>query len=72
MKMAERWRQKLNFDPLPPLLASENEAILFFTRRDLLDTKKMDSIETLWQLSQVKNFIRKQQEDGFWKPYNYL
>ncbi|MHA2061137.1 MAG: prenyltransferase/squalene oxidase repeat-containing protein [Candidatus Sifarchaeia archaeon] len=65
--MIERWRKQLNFDPLPPLLTSENEAILYFAQRDLLDTKKMKSIETLWQLSQVKKLIRKQQEDGFWK-----
>lgn len=67
MKMIERWREQLNFDPLPPLLTSENDAILFFTQRDLLGEKKKESIETLWQLSQVKKLIRKQQEDGFWK-----
>jgi len=65
--MKEKWRKELNFDPIPPLLASENEAILFFTQRDLLGSKKMEPIETLWQLSQVKKLIRKQQEDGFWK-----
>jgi hypothetical protein len=65
--MTERWRTQLNFDPLPPLLSSENEAIWFFTQRELLDD--MESIETqrLWQSSQVKKLIQKQQENGFWR-----
>jgi len=67
MNMAERWIKKLNFDPLHPLLTSENEAILFFTQRDLLGAKEIEPIETLWQLSQVTKVIRKQQDDGFWK-----
>jgi hypothetical protein len=30
------WRKQLKFDPLPPLLSSGNEALLYFVRRDLL------------------------------------
>jgi hypothetical protein len=33
----DNWRKQLKFDPLPPLLSSENEALLYFVRRDLLE-----------------------------------
>jgi hypothetical protein len=32
----ESWRTQLKVDPIPSLLASDNEAICYFVRRDLL------------------------------------
>jgi hypothetical protein len=45
----ETWRKELRFDPLPQLLSSGNQALLYIARRDLLG-EKVGSIETLWQL----------------------
>jgi hypothetical protein len=60
------WRKQLNFDPLPPLDASENEALRYFVRRDLLG-EEVEPIEALWQLPNVVKILKKQQEDGAWK-----
>ena len=54
------------FDPFPQLLYSENKALAYSVKRDLLE-EKVDPIETLWQLPSVVKIIRKQQEDGSWK-----
>jgi len=60
------WRRQLRFDPLPPLLFSENEAIRYFTRRDLLD-EKVESVESLWHLREVYRILGRQLCDGSWK-----
>ncbi|MGZ7107911.1 MAG: prenyltransferase/squalene oxidase repeat-containing protein [Methanobacterium sp.] len=60
------WQKELNVDPIPELLKVENEAINYFTRRDLLG-KNVGSIETLWKLPEVEKILRKQQSDGSWE-----
>jgi hypothetical protein len=60
------WRKELRVDPIPCLISSKNKAIEYFTRRDLLD-EKVEPIETLWELPEVKKILNKQQEDGSWK-----
>lgn len=62
----EGWRRQLRFDPLPQLLSSENEALLYFARRDL-SGEEGGPIETLWQLPHVAKINSKQQEDGSWR-----
>ncbi len=62
----EDWRKRLNFDPLPPLKASRNEALLYFVGRDLLG-EEVGPVETLWELPDVVKMLKKQQEDGSWK-----
>jgi hypothetical protein len=62
----EHWKKELRADPIPVLLSSNNIAIEFFTRRDLLD-KQAGSIETLWGLPEVKKILNKQREDGYWR-----
>ena len=47
-------------------MASKNEAILYQTRRDLLE-EKVDSVEVLWELKPVKKILNKQLPDGSWK-----
>jgi len=42
----------LRYDPIPPLLASEDPAIVLFAERDLLD--KTVQVENLWQLPEVQ------------------
>ncbi len=60
------WRKQLRFDPLPQLLSSENKALLYFVRRDLLG-EEVGPLETLWQLPYVVKILGKQQEDGSWR-----
>ncbi len=62
----KNWREELRVDPVPVLISSNNRAVEYFARRDLLG-EKMASIETLWELPEVKRILRKQQVDGSWK-----
>jgi len=63
----EAWRRKLIFDPLPPLITAENEAIRYYARRDLLG-EAVPSIASLWELNEVRRLVRKQKDNGSW-PY---
>lgn len=60
------WRNEFKVDPVPPLLNMENDALNYFTKRDLL-VQDLESIEILWNSSPAKKIINKQQEDGSWK-----
>lgn len=59
------WRAQLKLDPLPPLLASGNEAVLYFTRRELLE-ERIDLVQCLWQLPEAQRILRKQLPNGAW------
>jgi len=59
------WREKLYTDPIPTLLAAENKAIVYFTRRELLG-EKVEPISYVWELPQPQKILKKQQEDGSW------
>jgi len=59
------WRKQLRFDPLPPLLSSGNEALLYFVRRDLLG-EDVGSVQRLWQLPGAQKILKKQLADGSW------
>ena len=60
------WQNELKVDPVPTLLSLENEAIKYFTMRDLLD-KQVESIEILWKVPEAKKILKKQQNDGSWE-----
>jgi len=62
----KNWQQALKFDPISPLLSSNNEAIEYYVRRDLLD-ERVKPISHIWQLPEVQKVLRKQQADGSWK-----
>lgn len=63
----QTWRNPLTFDPLPPLLAANNEAIRYFARRDLAG-EDIAPVETLWQLPAVTAILKRQAPSGAW-PY---
>jgi len=65
----ENWQKQLNFDPLSPLTSSRNEAVEYFTKRDLLE-EKVKPIGYIWQLPEVQNILKNQQPDGSWKHPN--
>jgi hypothetical protein len=62
----EEWRSQLRVDPLSALQTSDNEALRYFVRRDLLEEGE-NRVDGLWKLPQVAKVLRKQQEDGSWK-----
>jgi hypothetical protein len=60
------WRKQIGYDTLPRLLRSENKAIAYFSRRDLLK-EEVDPIGTLWELIPVRASVRRQQKNGSWR-----
>jgi hypothetical protein len=60
------WQKQLKHDPIQPLLESGNEAIVYFTRRDLLG-QDAGPVTALWSLRQSQSIFRKQLPDGSWK-----
>jgi len=59
------WCKKLKIDPIPTLLSTENIALLYFVKRDLLE-ENVGSIEELWELPEVQSNLNKQQVNGSW------
>jgi len=57
------WLSKFKYDPIKPLLESEDESVIYFTERDLLE-KKVDAIDYVWNLKNAQNILKKQQPDG--------
>lgn len=60
------WQKQLRYDPIRPLLRSDDEAIRYFVRRDLLEAASQP-IETLWQCPRAMKILSKQLESGAWK-----
>jgi len=61
--MSHSWISKFKYNPLEPLLSSDNRAVIYFTRRDLLE-EKVDSIDEIFELPEVQKILKKQKEDG--------
>jgi hypothetical protein len=59
------WKNQLKYDPLPSLLESRDEALLYFVQRDLLDEDAGD-VRNLWELLAPQKMLRKQNADGSW------
>ena len=57
--------KQLKYDPIAPLLSSENEALRYFARRDLLG-ERVGPVSRLWQLPEAQRILRKQLADGSW------
>ena len=62
----KEWTDILKYNPIKPLLESNNESIIYFTKRDL-EHKKVSSIDEIWNLPEIQNILKKQQSDGSWK-----
>lgn len=60
-----KWLNNFNYDPITSLLESDNEVILTFVRRDLLNETVL--IDDLWQLAEPQKILRKQRSNGSWK-----
>lgn len=53
-------------DPLPALLEWDDPALNYFVRRDLRG-EAVPPIETLWELPEAVQLVKKQQPDGAWR-----
>lgn len=57
--------EKFKYNPLKPLLDSEDESIIYFTKKDLLE-ERVDPIEFIWNLPEVQKIMKKQLDNGSW------
>ncbi|PKO23661.1 MAG: hypothetical protein CVU38_02945 [Chloroflexi bacterium HGW-Chloroflexi-1] len=60
------WTSPLRHDPVPALLSAGDPALTYFVRRDLLG-EEPGLISALWELSEARRLLRKQQADGSWR-----
>jgi len=58
-------RQEILRRSIESLLSVKNEAVVYFTRRDLLG-EKVDSLESVWNLPEPQRILKKQHPDGSW------
>jgi hypothetical protein len=62
--MGNRWKGNLR-DSITALLATKNEAVVYFIRRDLLG-EEVDPIQVMWELKESQKILKKQSTDGSW------
>ncbi len=61
----QNWQTQLKYDPIPSLLGSGDEALIYFVRRDLLG-ENPGPVEHLWALPGALRILKKQFPDGSW------
>jgi len=59
------WRSQFKYDAVKTLIESEDEAIIYFTKRDLLK-EEVNSINYIWDLPEAHNILKNQLDDGSW------
>jgi hypothetical protein len=62
----KNWIRQLKYNPIKPLRASNNAAISYFVKRDLL-SESVSSIEHVWELREPTRIVRKQKSPGYWR-----
>jgi hypothetical protein len=60
------WRSALKYDPVPALLNSGNETIIWRTKRELLDDHEAAPPQWMWNRPVVLRILKKQQKNGSW------
>jgi hypothetical protein len=63
--MGDNRREQLS-KAIKALLAAKNEAIIYFTRRNLLE-EDAGPIDPVWELAEPKKILRRQSAGGFWE-----
>jgi hypothetical protein len=61
------WHKQFKYDPVKPLIQSDNPAVLYFTQRDLLQRPVAPVTGTLWTLPTPQRIINRQEPGGYWK-----
>lgn len=62
--MNQNWQRQLS-QAVSTLLVSKNEAVIYFTHRDLLG-ETVGPIQLVWDLPESQRILRKQQANGSW------
>jgi hypothetical protein len=60
------WHKRFKYDPIKPLLESNNEPVQYFTRHDLLRENVGPTAGIIWNLKTPQSILKKQQPGGFW------
>jgi hypothetical protein len=60
------WRNQFKYDPVKPLLESNNAVIHYFARRDLLQ-EEAGPITQVWKSRDALKILSKQNTGGYWK-----
>jgi hypothetical protein len=63
MKSENAWRKQLKIDAVPVLLASQNRAVIYFTKRDLLD-ESSPPVSFVWELPEPQKLLKQARADG--------
>ncbi|MFX1419577.1 MAG: hypothetical protein ACFE9N_11715 [Promethearchaeota archaeon] len=61
----DNWIEYIRYEPIRPFSSTQNDAIKYFVRKDLLE-EEVESVEFLWKLPKTEKILKKQ-HDGSWK-----
>jgi hypothetical protein len=61
------WPKQFKYDPVKPLIESNNPAVFYFTQRDLLQRTVAAPSASLWTLITPQRIINRQEPGGWWK-----
>jgi hypothetical protein len=61
-----KWKEYLNYDPIPPLLLTNSKELQYVISKDILE-KEVEDIDFLWKLDNAYKILKKQRENGAWK-----
>jgi hypothetical protein len=61
--LQQTWLAAIKSDPTSTLLSSDNKAVEYFTKRDLLG-QRVQALDYVWQLPEIQKIFQKQQPDG--------
>lgn len=59
------WLDLLRYNPVQEMLQSENDAVPYFAKRDLLE-EMVEPITHVWQIPEAQKILRRQRPDGSW------
>jgi hypothetical protein len=61
------WPKQFKYDPVKPLIESNNPAVFYFTQRDLLQRNVAAPSASLWTSIIPQRIISRQEPGGYWK-----
>ena len=61
------WHKQFKYDPVKPLIESDNPAVFYFTQRGLLQRTVAAPSVSLWTLTAPQRILNRQEPDGWWK-----
>ncbi|MFC1489900.1 hypothetical protein ACFL6K_01695 [Candidatus Latescibacterota bacterium] len=64
--VSQDWVCNFNHNPFTPLIVSGNDAVTYFAKKFLLE-ESVEEVSALWELQEVKNIIKRQHSNGYWK-----